>query len=529
MAGDFVNRDKPVRVARNPWVDHLLRPALLTVMIACLSVAAANLVKTINPAWRGGYFLPGMVLAAIEAMYSFVVLTRYRPFEVSRLRFRLVEWGVLILLLKGLTYWGQPWAVIAADVKAVARTPHLFVPAEFAVFLLLAALAWGAATATMKDFDALYDPFTYRAATIEPFNNLTLRFFWGGGALVLVSGITQWAARAGLKSLVDLTRPSLGGILLNVLLYFTLGLALLSHARLTMLLTRWEIQQVTVSGRLVRRWVRYGLVLLAMVSTVVFVLPTGYSVGFLASLRLVIAFALNALLVLMLLISLPFALLASLFGGEQPAPRPPPVAPPVMPPAAAATAPPNLAWLDVARSFIFWMVVAAITVYLARTYLKDHPGLWRGLWPFRRFRLATGWLWRVWVWLAGLARAGADLLPKRVALRRRAGSGPPPAQHRRLWLGAMPARERILYYYLSTLKQAGPAGAVRQKHHTPAEFAPRLSRVIPGMEAEVDLLTGAFVRARYSRHSFDHEQAAVVKVVWRQIRAALKRAALQRG
>ena len=75
-------------------------------------------------------------------------------------------------------------------------------------------LAWSTATATMEDFEALYDPYSIHT---RPMEGLATRFFWGGTVLVLISGMSQWIARAGAASLIDYQRPSLGGILLNVL------------------------------------------------------------------------------------------------------------------------------------------------------------------------------------------------------------------------------------------------------------------------------------------------------------------------
>jgi len=159
--------------------------------------------------------------------------------------------------------------------------------------------------------------FSFRAATIVPLNNLATRFFWGGGLVVVISGAARWISEAGVESLVKVGRPSLGGIILNVLVYFMLGLVLLSQAQLTMLLTRWEIQQVNVSSGLVKRWVRHGLITLVLVTTAVFFLPTGYSLGLLDSVRLAfqffMSFVVGLLQLILFILSLPFFLLALLF------------------------------------------------------------------------------------------------------------------------------------------------------------------------------------------------------------------------
>jgi hypothetical protein len=79
-----------------------------------------------------------------------------------------------------------------------------------------------------------------------------------------------------------------------------------------------------------------------------------------------------------------------------------------------------------------------------------------------------------------------------------------------------------LYYYLNIVERAARHGAVRHKHQTPFEYETDLSQAVPEVQPAVNLLTEAFVRARYSQESFEETQAGLVKVLWQQIRGALK-------
>jgi len=474
MVSDAMNQEKIPEVERNPWVDNLFRPAILTAMVSCLSVAIIALVKTVNPSWRAAYFLTGMILVTVEAIYSYRVLKQYRSVHLAPWRFRLVEWGALILLLKLLTYSNKPWSFILADLQSLARSPLDFFSLELTVLLVLAAFAWGAATSAMQDFEALYDPFTFRSASITPFDDLMRRFFWGGGWLVLISGVTQWALRNGMESLIDLRRPSIGGVILNVMIYFMLGLILLSQAQLTMLLTRWKIQDVEVSSRLVKRWTLSGLALLAIVTLAVLFLPTGYSLGFLASIGVALQFLLEILFflgqLLVLLLSLPFLLLGFLLPDmELGMGTPTPIQPPIQggTQGLGSAGPP---WWEALRSLAFWLILLAMAWYLIRTYLKDHPDLLEALKNFRLFRISFGWLTSWWQWLVGIAQAGVDLIPRSVKLSREGDEVVARTKWRWPRLRSMSAQEKILYYYLNTLERAAKAGSVRQKHQTPAEF-----------------------------------------------------------
>jgi hypothetical protein len=333
-------------------------------------------------------------------------------------------------------------------------------------------------------------------------------------------------ARAGWSSLADWQRPSLGGVILNVLTYFTLGLVLLSQAHLTTLLLRWRIQKIDVTPNLIKQWAKYGLVFLGLVMFIAFALPTGYTLGFLASasvlVRLLIDLVIFLLQVLFLLLALPLAWLLSLLGqtvddsGSGPAEFPALPAPP------SGEAP--LSWLEALRSLIFWLIAVAIATYFIRIYLNDHPELVRALKSFKPIAFIFNLVSYLWQKLTGLAQIGLELLPKRTGLSEHKGSKAISARRRR-WAGLLnlSPRERILYYYLNILERTAQRGPIRQKHQTPYEYEPQLSRSLPDAEPAVNLLTQAFVHARYSQETLEERQANMVKILWQQIRRELSR------
>jgi hypothetical protein len=171
---------------------------------------------------------------------------------------------------------------------------------------------------------------------------------------------------------------------------------------------------------------------------------------------------------------------------------------------------------------IFWLLAAAIAGYFLKVYLTDHPELVEALKSFKPLGFLIGLLSYIWQKLTGLAQAGLELLPHRPALTRQ-GQNKGLAQYRR-WagLGGLSPRERILYYYLNILERAARHGTIRQKHQTPFEFEPDLSQAVPEAQPAVNLLTQAFVRARYSQESFEQTQAGLAKVLWQQIRRELR-------
>ncbi|MDX1524223.1 MAG: DUF4129 domain-containing protein, partial [Anaerolineae bacterium] len=509
----------------NPWADNFFRPLLITVMIMCFNLSLVNLVRMVNPAWRGTYFLLGMLLTTVEGLYSYRVLKHLRSRGVSVLRYRLAEGAILILLLRLLSWAGTPLAEIWLQLQAMWQDPGRFVDFEFYVLLILGLIAWGAATNTMADFEELHDPYTFRSDRIFPLDNLATRFFWGGAALVLISGVTQWIARSGLRSLIDFQRPSLGGVILNVLVYFTIGLVLLSQAHLTTLLVRWQVQKIKVSGDLVRQWAKYGFIFLGFVMGGVFLLPTGYTLGFLASAGITIRFLLGILTylieLLLVLLSLPFLWFLSLLGQSPDALPPPSTVPPVFPEGPAQGAP--VPWLEVIRSLIFWLIALAIIIYLIKIYFNDHPELGRAVRSFKPLGHLLKLLAYLWRQLLGLAQAGMELVPKRLRPTTQApATTPAPQRWSWLRLRNAPPRQRILYYYLNILQRAAKTGAVRRTHQTPYEYESDLNQTLPETQMEVNALTKAFVRARYSQEPFNDAQAEVAKTLWQRIRDRLR-------
>jgi hypothetical protein len=467
-----------------------------------------------------------MLLTTIEAIYSYRVLKFYRSWGISLLRYRMAEAALLILVLKLLNLVGKPLTQIGAEIQTLWKDPGSFINFEFYVLLVLASVAWLAATHTVEDFEALHDPYTFRTDNIMPLDELTTRFFWGGGLLVLISGVTQWVTRAGWSSLADWQRSSLGGVILNVLVYFTLGLVLLSQAHLTTLLLRWRIQKINVRPNLVKQWAKYGLVFLGLVMFVAFVLPTSYTLGFLASASILVSFLIGVIIfliqVLVLLLTLPLAWLFSLLGQTPDEQFSGPPELPTMPEPPAGAAP--LPWLEAIRSLIFWLLAMAITVYFVKAYLNDHPELVQALKRFKPIGFMFGLLASLWQKLASLAQTSLKMLPKGSGLSGQVGDKATPTR-RRLWagLGNLSPRERIIYYYLNTLERAAKRGPARQKHQTPYEYEPQLSQTVPETEPAVNLLTQAFVHARYSQETFEERQANLVKILWQQIRRELSR------
>jgi hypothetical protein len=337
--------------------------------------------------------------------------------------------------------------------------------------------------------------------------------------LFIITGLS----RLRIASLLDLSRPSTPGLVLNVLIYFLLGLVLMGQTQYTTLHRRWRAQSIKVTGKLSTRWVRYSLVFIGLITLVVFLIPTGYTMGFLeaagSAFILLSRIAQLILGLLAFIISLPLWLLMSLLGRDTPSPSlPMPPPQPVQPEKAPAA---SLPWFETLRSLVFWIVALGIVFYVIRSYLRDHPQMREALSSLWLFRVIHGFLTALWRSLTGMAKAVGARIPRRLLLHRRERAPHEPA-FRFFRLGALSPRERTLYYYLSILQRAGQQGFRRKDSQTPYEYDAVLEPNLPQAQQEMNLLTDDFVEARYSPHAIDHEREREVRARWERVKAALR-------
>ena len=557
---------------RNWWADQVFRPLLLTAILVCLVLALIWFGRSLAPDWRGNYLLVGAILVIIETIYSTRVLNQPRLQGISTLRYRLVEWGILALVLKLVTLIDQPRAALEAAWQTFVHSPLTFVfpvtdlwcsfrsipcpdrgdqswpvffSGDYILLLGLAVVIGYIVQSTLSEFESIYDPesftnpsppsnvviaprlgrtYVVRAlGNITPIDRLTDRFFWGGAFMLAVYGFTLLAHQNNLAT--GVTSPLiLPQLAFNGLAYFVLGLLLISQIRLAGLMTLWHTRQTRVVEGLGKRWARYGLVFLGLFGVLALMLPTGYSLTLLDATRLVLIWLLNLIAQIFQVIWLLVVLaLSTLFRFDVDGSFPPPPPPP-LPFTTDYSAPQTpFPWLEILRSLLFWWIFIFGLVYVARSYVADHPELLAFVKRFTPLWWLIGLGATVIVWLIELVRTLFDLRPQPIAAQSTEAAAIPTRRPR--WrptqLKRLSERELIFYYYFDMLQQADRYGFARQRTETPLEYQGRLGQLLPLRVAEIQLLTDAFVQARYSRNRFDLSELSLVKEGWQQIGFAL--------
>lgn len=507
------------------WLIDFARPVLLAVMAGCVAWSVAEMLQLFFPFWNQPWTVAACFIAALEASLSYRILRSRQIFLSDRWKLRAVELAFLFVIIKLGRYLGQPLDVFLAELQQWPRDLWRIFEPETTVNFFLALGVLFIVNDTLNDLDELSDP--ERAySPISPRDTLISRFFYGGLILLIASGV----ARIGFLELLDLGRPAVLGLILNALLYFLLGLALLAQANFAHWSAVWQGEGAQVSNQLAGRWARHSLLFVLIAALIAFSLPTFYGEGLLGIVSAIIGALFFGLYVLSVLIATLFASLLMLLA--PPAPDlPPQTAPlPTLAPTAEPTPPPGpipppltIPGLDLEllRSLAFWLVVAAMVTYIIFAYLRERPELVQAIRNarlFRALRLIVDFLRKQTGQWAEALRELRPLERLRELFTRLPVPGP-----RFFRLGGATPREQVLYFYLSTLRRAGQLGFPRMPPQTPDEYDPVLEDKLEEARTDVRALTEAFDQARYSAVPVEKEKARETKAAWERVRAALLR------
>jgi hypothetical protein len=179
------------------------------------------------------------------------------------------------------------------------------------------------------------------------------------------------------------------------------------------------------------------------------------------------------------------------------------LSPPPSTPGVEADARPILSALQVAIAVGFPLLVVGL-VLLFTWYRKRRAGL-READDARESLLSAR---AVGENLRAMLRDGLDRLGELAGLVNRFGLGA-------RFLAAVSIR-RI---YANVVRLASEAGYPRARSQTPYEYLPILYRALPGSEADVRLITEAYVNAHYGQVPDTREELQRIRTCWEQIRA----------
>jgi hypothetical protein len=521
------------------WRTGLFR-ALLIAILAASAVAAPVAVLRILMPWRMAYLLPLALLAALIGVLDTVRLGRPDWRDRRGLVFRLGE-IVLLLVVAQIVIWssGAAWPA-GVEIARWLRHPAAFFTGELVATALLLLSAWVLAVLVTGDFlDLAIQPDEVAARESHEWGDtrsqqrvfrpvsrgeivgrFAKRWVWGGVILVMLAALSGLSMTQDAASILkfSFSRPGLPpDVVIGLLCYFLCGLLLLSDARLAVLRGRWYNEGVEVAPGVMRRWHVTGALMVLVVAAAALLLPLG-STGWLGqALEWLIALIMRIIMMLLVLLSLLITLLLYPFrfllkqgidGSTALSQRPILVIPTQI---EATRRLPD--WLGGA---LLWVVVVLVGGYLIAVYLRSHGRL-TGRGAGRLIRLRFWWRNRR-TRFSRVIRARVAVLRAR---RARGRSDQKRAAKRSMRPGELRPRERIRYLYLQAIHRAAERGLERPAHRTPSEFANDLEANWPDAEPDVQVLTEAFLDARYTSRDIPAAEAERAQGAWQRLMAAL--------
>jgi len=529
---------------------------LVAVMLACLVVPVVLLVESIYPGWEGEFLIPLVFLVALEGLYS-----HYRLRGVSLINprwwyFRAAELIVLLILIKitlyGLRGFDHLWIDLPLWRENFFQN---FFSVEYFFVVLVATVIWvtcgnieylfshieGDEKLLREEVDAGYT--ALRVEVRRQLANFIIVF--GGIMVVIVALMNLEAGSTGSGSQAVET-----GVI-AIIVYFVLGLVLLSLTQFSILRVRWIINHIHIGRRVTTYWFVYSMVLILSLALLAILLPTGYSKQLLQVLQLGFAYFINFILMIYYLLATPFILfvgwLMSLFRLKERPVQPTPQPEIFLPPQITPGEPVGL-W-EFIKTILFWVTLIGLIVYAFVYYFRENPQYFTWIHRSRLFfgiKKYWGYLAR---WLQGMNRQIVEAVQynlQRVRLRKTTKVSE--ARWNYLNPRRLSPRQQLLFYYLAIVQRGSEKGLPRGDSQTPQEYSDHLKKYLstepysflgsgdqhknklePGSRDEIETsegisqLTAGFSEARYSQHEISREQASLLRQYWVSVLKVLQK------
>lgn len=530
----------------NTWSRTVIQPILIALLISSLFTGILAFLDVLMPDAQWLLLSFFCLFVALEGIYTTLWLNHLEQRTINRLAYRAAEFVVIIILLRLYTWvvtggWPDP-----RPLQVWLRSPQvLFGGVLFLAGIVIILMVWQRVLEISDVFsqlaidtaEAVYYSLTPqdRRLSERPLridrSQLVATFFqqwiWGGIILAACSTLSTLDLRmiTTIRNPLAIGRLGLPPMMLAALLiYFISGFLLLSQGRLAAMNARWLNEGAARNMLVERSWHRTSLwVLLATVVVAAF-LPLGETLAISRILQAIIGILTLTFYILSFLF---FSLLSLLF---QTVPTPDSERPPgalenlvvPTPEPSATPAAPNETAAIVISSF-FWTIIIVATIIAISFYLRER-GYRLNLRSIKRFWSGfSGWLRQMWRGLSIQARDLQHAVRARLRVEAPEEDESKKSPWRFIRVNALSPREQIRYFYLSTARRAGDQGVQRRQSETPLEYAEDLKESWPDTEIDVEELTEAFLKARYSPQSIEKEDVNPVKRRWKHLRANLRR------
>ncbi len=530
---------------------HVIRPILLAIMVSALLTGLLSVIVEVNGDTRWFALILLFFLIALEAIYTTNWLLHPQQLPLDRTTYRAAELMLLLVVVRIAS-----WIVFAEGIpdrtqflEYLSAPYKLFLNAPFLITLLLAAITWRLAVLIGKLFNQLevsefelryYSlPLAQRKARSDDqpiyhgrkalAQDFVRYWLWGGVLLVIAVGISTLEQQSFSSFMTPLAagRVNIPPRLLGALiLYFIVGLWLISQTRLMHLNSRWMLNNVTKDADSRRNWQRASLLILLLVTLVAAFLPIGSTSALSEIVELLIYWLLILANVIIFLLFLPFAIILALFPGREMGDISPPsrLQPTEFFPAPQPGSSAFAETLNMILSSGFWAVFVVVVALALLFFLRERRGAGQGRATADLWDQIVVWIRNLWAQIRGQARSlqqSLEAAGKPNEGPREESEGKP--RWRFLRVRGLPPREQIRYFYLSAARRAKDRGVKRPPSNTPLEYKEDLKRNWPEAEEGLEELTDAFLQARYSSKPITEADVGPVKESWKAVRGELRR------
>ena len=512
------------------WLTSLFRPLLITLLVTCINIALLAFIRNFLTLTVGYARL--IVMLGIFAAIIGCVTTTYlaQPAERGRRNshYRTAEIALLLILAR-LLVWGVVGNLPAAT-SLFTRPLDNLLESYYVGAAIVTLISWLLAsdmTAGLQSMalqpDELYmldnagDHRRESARVIQSDRGQVLSGFvarWVAGGILLVifaAGSQMDLAQNGLFAIL---RQKIDPLVIGaVIVYFPIGLILISQGHLAMLRARWALEDTPSRNSVLQNWSVYALLYVVLIGIVAALLPFGGTFRLAQIVSWIVRSVYFVAFGIMQLLSFAILYLLSLFiSGEEAPEAPPPAQAPPIPPPVEEVAGTGIDWLG---GLAFWLIALALIAYAASVYFNDR-GItlqWlRQFWQALRMRLRL---------LAhnihrpeadpeqdGEKSVAGDSVLARISRLIRSRKFSDPGQ-------------QLRYYYLSLLQSAEHAGVRRRHSETPYEYAPRLADSLPEEDGSAESfhdLTEVFIDSRYANKTPNQATADGWEKNWKRLR-----------
>lgn len=508
-------------------VSAWIHTGIVTGMMICFCISLVQLGERVNPAWQGGYLITLSILASLEAQFSQRRLLN-QDISTRVLIYRLAECGILIIGLRLVLYFLRGFGSFSKDLS-LWREDFLihFFSGEFLYSLIVVGTVWGLSTFFSNQLFQLEGDEEILILEQENQTGLVRRsvrdtlvysiLFIG----VLMTGITS-ALYFQQRSQSGAGAARIG--MIHLVIFFLLGLALLSLTQFSILRVRWVMDRFPFKSSLAIRWSVYSIGMIALIAFVSMLLPTNYSGNFLDFLNTLLSLLLWVIWAIVVVLTFPFlyiySWIAKLFGkGDFEAGLPAQEFLPKSPEQVQAVG----GWAEWIKDLVFWLVFLGVVLFSIIYYIRQNQVVMARLRKVRWFYWIRNFFTQFLQGMRGVKKKIQEVIEiqtKKLQERRQKGKKQALGYFS---LRKLSPRQKVIFYYLAMVRRGGEVGLSRRPAQTPDEYAQRLINQIPDLDVDIQQMTREFNEARYSEHPIVADHATLIQKTWDRIRANFRR------